>query len=174
MQLPMRPASRPLLVSLAWLVFSFTSGCTNTALTNDGGQIASGCRYPSACYSLSCACTQASLAGECKVCDPATAPASAPCDCKAFDAGYACLEPSQVCVGRAPTVCAGTGARCLPAGATCDTSGGVPPQRVSVVRATGPTVEAHCALVDDVCCMGPAPEDLGMPIDANLDQAKRD
>jgi hypothetical protein len=156
-------------------------GCTATPVTDtDAGVIVLGCRYPSACYSTSCTCMGGSFdqlttnsPNGCKLCDPLVQD----CLCSTFDSGAMCLEPSQVCVGRAPVACPGVGARCLPAGASCSASGGIPPQVVSQTASQpdggAPSTEPRCRFSDDVCCPGTI-TDAGEPPDANLDQSVND
>lgn len=127
-------------------------GCTGNTNGNDLGILEPGCRTPSACYKIGadCPCDRADVNNAtCKVCDPLTA-VNDTCYCSL---GQACTEASLVCVGRAPTTCLGEGARCLPVGGSCATSGGGdPPQLVG----TGPggSLEPRCQYVDDVCCPG--------------------
>jgi hypothetical protein len=58
----------------------------------------------------------------------------------------------MVCVGTGP-FCGGIGARCMPKGGSCGSSGGDPPQLVPTTG-VGPALEPHCQYVDDVCCPG--------------------
>ena len=141
------------------------SACTPTALTTtDFGIVLEGCRIPEACFKPTCTCLRATVQSTCMVCDPLTQ-STLQCSCSA-DAGVMCMDPSQVCIGRAPAVCPGAGARCIPAGLSC--SGSVdneaPPQLVAAVLLDGgePVLEPHCAYADDVCCPGTV-EDMAVP-----------
>jgi hypothetical protein len=176
---------------LAALALMVALGCTTVTTTNDLSVLPPGCRAPSACWANSCSCMRATFVTECLTCDPTAQAASVQtCDCqgRTFDAGIGvatvpsmCLEPSQVCVGRAPIACPGFGARCLPAGTACSGTpdGGVPPDVVAITSGNpdaGPGTEQRCSFYDDVCCPGslaPPEQDLGT-IDANLDQSTTD
>jgi hypothetical protein len=134
------------------LVALLVVGCESTSTAPDFGATVTGCRAPSACYTLECPCQNASeVASECMVCNPTGM--SGGCDCTVFDGGSVeCLEPAQVCVGRASSTCTTPGARCAP---SCDQPG-VPPQLVSADDAG---LERRCPYVGDHCCLG----DAGVP-----------
>jgi hypothetical protein len=153
--------------SLAAIVVAGVAGCPATTTGTDGGVSSSQCQAPSACWVIGpqCDCVRANLAA-CKVCDPTTTT----CECSAIvlDGGTVeCTQPADVCIGRSPTVCPGRGARCLPAGSSCETvpDGGTqnplasPPQLVAKPGTGGdggapPELEPRCPFVDDVCCPG--------------------
>lgn len=144
-------------------------GCgPGTAATQDLSATAPGCRAPSKCYKVSCPCTRALLDTEaCVACNPLDE-ADRSCDCPE---GSRCLDPSEVCIGRAATACTLPSARCLPAGSDCATmSGGVPPMMVAVTTSVGdasvPATEPRCPFSGDVCCAGEAPAaDMSVPVD---------
>jgi hypothetical protein len=123
-------------------------GCSSTNIDSDLGVVEPGCRAASACFKLGadCPCARGDVSSAtCRVCDPTTST----CFC---GVGTACIEPDQVCTGRATSLCPGTGARCLPVGHSCASGGGDPPQLVG----TGPngTLQPRCQYTDDVCCPG--------------------
>jgi hypothetical protein len=137
------------------LLFSLIAACSNSDAGTDFGVVEPGCRAPSACYltGADCSCRRGELETACKVCDPNLQD----CICQT---GQVCTQGPNVCVGRAITVCGGVGARCLPAGSTCASSGGIPPTLIG--QTDGGTLEAHCAFVDDVCCPGDVNADAGL------------
>jgi hypothetical protein len=139
----------------AMLCLAFCAlACSSSTSGTDLGVVEPGCRAPSACYKLGadCACARGDVESSCRVCDPRTQDCICP-------AGSQCRDAATVCVGRAAAVCQGTGARCLPAGASCATAmSGSPPQLVGTGAMGG--LEPRCAFVDDVCCPG-LTEDLG-------------
>lgn len=157
------------------------AGCTPTVTVQDLSVLPPGCRNPSGCWSLSCACSHAKI-GDCLLCDPTNLSQNPTqtCLCGSFDGGVpnsVCEEPGQVCVGRAPVTCPGRGARCLHADELtamgCAASGGVPPDVVTMSETdAGPTLEQRCSFIDDVCCAGS--DDGGEPFDAGIDQAVPD
>ena len=154
------------------------AGCTPTVTLQDLSVLPPGCRNPSGCWSLSCACSHAKI-GDCLLCDPTKSPTQT-CQCGDFDGGVpnsVCEEPGQVCVGRAPVTCPGRGARCLHADELtamgCAGSGGVPPDVVTMSEGdAGAALEQRCSFIDDVCCAGS--DDGGEPFDAAVDQAVPD
>lgn len=143
----------------------YISGCTTGDIGNDLGLLEPGCRTPSACFvtGTSCDCRYGSVFGTSPSCRACIAVGDVSCTCNA-DGGntQACIEPEEVCVGRAPSTCDGVGARCLHAslGQTCAMSGvGDPPDQVAT--GAGGTLEQRCPYVDDVCCPGTIPADGG-------------
>jgi hypothetical protein len=156
------PARSTLGVGLALLALVGLGACdssTTTTTTNmtDAGVVGAGCRAPSACWAALCPCARASLEADCLKCDPAAQP-GAVCLCSDY-AGSLCLGETQLCVGRAPSVCPGRGARCLPVGQTCSdpvVSEEAAPQLVPTGATDGgaPMFEPRCAYIDDVCCPG--------------------
>jgi len=143
----------------------YISGCTTGDIGNDLGLLEPGCRMPSACYltGVACDCRYGSVFGTAPSCLACIATGSSSCTCNP-DGGNTqqCVEPQEVCVGRAPSTCDGVGARCLHAGLgqTCAMSGaGDPPDEV----ATGPggALESRCPYFDDVCCPGTIVPDGG-------------
>jgi hypothetical protein len=131
------------------------TGCTPTDAGSDLGVVESGCRAPSACWRKDCACTRESVlsdAPSCRACNPLTE--SCVCDAVATT----CAQPVNVCVGRAVEVCDGVGARCLPKGGSCASTGGEPPQLVASLSGK---LEPRCAFLDDVCCPGVVDPDGG-------------
>ena len=153
----------------------------------DFGIVLEGCRIPEACFKEFCDCTRANAqaGGACEVCNPLTHDnlqcscvrdmLPPPGDLAGTDMAFIpimCIDPSQVCIGRAPAVCPGIGARCLPAGLSCNGSvdNEAPPQLVAraVVDGGEPVLEPHCAYVDDVCCAGTS-DDMGVPDLAETD-----
>lgn len=150
--------------SLAAILVGGIAGCPTTTTGTDAGFSTSACTAPSACWAIGpqCDCVRGNL-DACKVCDPATSSTSS-CECD-VDMGAVCTQPSNVCIGRSPTVCPGRGARCLPVGSSCAVvpDGGTQdplastPQLVPKAGTDGgatPELEPRCPYVDDVCCPG--------------------
>jgi hypothetical protein len=148
------------LIALA-AAFGLSLGCSSSTLGTDLGIVQPGCRAPSACFLVDCACNRGDVtatdmgAPACRACDPN----AQFCICENdvdLGAAQVCIEAATLCVGKSTLVCSGTGARCLPKGSTCATSGGDPPQLI----ANGMNLEPHCQYADDTCCPGAA--DLGV------------
>jgi hypothetical protein len=155
------------------------AGCGNGDINPDAAvNPATGCRPPQFCYTTTCGCTRPVNGNDvCKRDCVFQVNVDMPaCVCATGDV---CIEPSQECVGRAVAPCPGEGARCLPAGSSCASSGGDPPDVVGAMTSgdpdAGPGTEQRCPYVDDVCCPGmiPSTVDLG-ELDANLDQSIAD
>ncbi len=163
------------------------SGCGVSVIDEDMSTSSPyGCRAPSACYAPNCNCLRASVTtmwpNGCLVCDPAD-PANPMqnCVCNDVDDGgtpigptnQQCVEQVELCIGAAATACPGVGARCLPAGSTCDQTGGDPPAIVQLATEPdgGAGTEQRCNFTDDVCCPGTAPPpDLAPPVDQGAPQ----
>ena len=138
------------------------SGCAVADLGTDLGEVEARCLPPSVCYTTGTDCNCRRLdadlgvavaaANVCLACNPAVQECICSSDQK-------CRLANTQCVGRSPTLCPGTGARCLPARSDCSTTGGDPPQRVGTGQ--GGTLEPRCAYVDDVCCAGTIDADAG-------------
>jgi len=143
-----------------------SSGCASTDVGSDLGVVESGCRAPSACYrvGVDCACARADLVS-CRTCDPRVEPLGCTCtsdvsypDLAGGGFATSCVSEANVCVGRQAATCDGVGARCLPTGGSCASSGGAPPNLIG--NGLG-ALEPHCAYTDDVCCPGVLNGDAG-------------
>ena len=145
------------------LTIALAVGCGSTPSLPDLSVSLTGCRYPSVCVQANCECSNATGGARgCITCDshdPIRTPLG---NCDPCNSDSICLEAAQLCVGRAPDPCPGTGARCLPpvdGGTGCERDGGTPPQMVARPTDGGvPATEPHCPLVDDVCCRGSLPD----------------
>ena len=142
---------RPLLLFCSLLPFAACD--ISSTLGSDFGVVLPGCYGPNSCWNVHCNCNFASV-GDCKLCDPASAPANV-CECSNFgDAGLTavCEEQADVCVGRAPNACNGL---CVHAGGNCATSDKEPPDEVASVIGDdgGPATEKRCSYSDDICCL---------------------